>query len=302
MKKNLNEEITQKIIAAIESGDFEKKWVKPWIGGGLPANLTSGKKYRGTNILSLWLSQDVSSDYDYGLWVTFLQTKDLRLYTVKRGEKASYVSFFSKIEKEENKADIYGQETQETEKKTKGFCKNYAVFNVDQTDIDREKIKDLLFDESQKEINKIENVEKFISSIPHKVKFMGHRACYMPDKDMVILPERNYFKSEEDFYATYLHELAHWTGHTERLNRKGGSEKSSPEYAFEELVAELSSAFLCASLGIKGKLQHTQYLASWVKILQNSSKAIVEASYKAQAAFDLLNSFQDTEEKKDKAA
>ncbi len=43
---------------------------------------------------------------------------------------------------------------------------------------------------------------------------------------------------------------------------KKGNKFGSEAYAFEELIAELGSAFLMADLGITGEVQHESYIAS----------------------------------------
>ena len=90
--------------------------------------------------------------------------------------------------------------------------------------------------------------------------------------------------------------MAHWTGHQDRLNRKKGHDKNGPDYAYEELVADLTSAFLCAFLGLQGNFQHTEYLAAYAKILSDDPKVILKASGDAQRAFDLIHSFQPQED------
>ena len=92
----------------------------------------------------------------------------------------------------------------------------------------------------------------------------------------------------EDFYATGLHELGHWSGHPSRLDRTWGERFGDNAYAFEELVAEMISAFLCAHLGLKGELQHANYIGGWLKILQQDYRALVKAASQAQKAFEFI--------------
>src|SRR3546814_14482977 len=53
-----------------------------------------------------------------------------------------------------------------------------------------------------------------------------------------------------DVCSSDLHELTHATGHAKRLNRDLTNSFGSKDYAREELIAEMGSAFLCAALGI----------------------------------------------------
>ena len=107
---------------------------------------------------------------------------------------------------------------------------------------------------------------------------------------MILLPRKTDFKSAPDYYATALHELTHWTGHKDRLARNFTGRFGDSAYAFEELVAELGAAFLCASTGIDGQLQHESYIASWLKVLKHDKKAIFTAATAARRAVELLTS------------
>lgn len=112
-------------------------------------------------------------------------------------------------------------------------------------------------------------------------------ACYIPSRDRIVMPTPEQFKSLDHYWATAYHELIHWTGHESRLDRGSGA-SGSPEYAFEELVAEMGSAFMCAHLGLKGDLRHPEYLAHWVKRLRSDKRAVVRAATFAQKAMDFL--------------
>lgn len=125
----------------------------------------------------------------------------------------------------------------------------------------------------------------------------GNVACYRPGMDGITLPEPGQFRTVEDYVATKFHEVIHWTGHPDRLNRTFGKVFGDKDYAFEELVAELGAAFLCAHTGVEGHLQHPQYLASWIKELEDNEKAIFRAASLAQKATDfVLNGGKGTSE------
>ena len=83
--------------------------------------------------------------------------------------------------------------------------------------------------------------------------------------------------------------MGHWTGHETRLNRKIMNAHGSEGYAREELIAELTAAFLCAELGIDGELQHPEYIGSWIRVLKNDKQAIFKASSAAKKAADYLH-------------
>src|SRR5450756_2352783 len=99
-----------------------------------------------------------------------------------------------------------------------------------------------------------------------------------------------------DVYATALHELTHWTGHTSRLARDFNGRFGDSSYAFEELIAELGAAFLCAHCSINGQLQHASYIGNWLKVLKNDKRAIFTASAAARKAAVFLVGEQEQEE------
>ena len=87
------------------------------------------------------------------------------------------------------------------------------------------------------------------------------------------------------YWATLWHEVIHWTGHPSRSNRERNHRWGDQKYAFEELVAELGAAFLCAHLGVDGELQHERYLEVWSKALsQDRARSLWEASAGATKA------------------
>jgi len=121
-------------------------------------------------------------------------------------------------------------------------------------------------------------------------------AGYIPSKDYITLPPAAAFKSMESYYATTLHELGHWSGHETRLKRELPIRFGAESYAAKELVAELTSAFLCAELGIHGELRHAGYLDHWLTLLRSDPKAIFTASSKASQAAHYLRSFSQMDD------
>ena len=110
------------------------------------------------------------------------------------------------------------------------------------------------------------------------------RAC----RDAIALPDPAQFESAAYYYATSLHEHAHWSGHKSRLARDLSGRFGDSAYAAEELVAELTAAFLCAALSISGRLRHAEYLGSWLKILKEDKRAIFTAAARATEAAGFL--------------
>jgi antirestriction protein ArdC len=121
----------------------------------------------------------------------------------------------------------------------------------------------------------------------------GYRAFYVPATDSVHMPAKGSFHSSGDYYVTLLHEMSHSTGHSSRLNRHGLETGIAPfgseTYSKEELVAEISAAFLAAECGIKFDLPNSAaYVASWLRVLSNDRKMVIVAAGQAQRAADFI--------------
>jgi antirestriction protein ArdC len=261
--------ITAEIIEALKNG--VKPWVRPWqIKGtnGLPINFATGKEYSGINIAILWF-ESFKKDYVSNAWMTFSQIKKLNGSIVK-GSKGTACVYFSLLEKADAKTG---------EIKKIPLYKRFTLFNMQQVlGVKYE----LPLDEN--EFNSNERAELILTSSNANILHGSTKAFYRPKTDQICLPHKNVFRTPEDYYATALHELVHWTGHEERLNRTKGKYFADSDYAFEELVAELGSAFLCGENGIQGNLQHASYIDSWLKILETDTRAIFRAASLASKA------------------
>ena len=130
------------------------------------------------------------------------------------------------------------------------------------------------------------DAEQLLQHSPAPIIEGGDRAFYQPATDMIRLPARADFINPEAFYSTALHEMTHSTGHASRLDRDFSGRFGTEAYAFEELIAELGSAFLNAELGILGATlpDHAHYLASWIRILKGDKRAIFTAAAAASKA------------------
>ena len=183
-------------------------------------------------------------------------------------------------------------ETGSHDKKVIPMLKTYTVFNTDFIDgLPVNEIEPI----EKPEFQSIEDCEQFIASISADIRHGGNRAFYTSKDDYIQLPEKADFHSNADYYATALHELSHWTGSESRLNRQFGKKFGDNAYAFEELVAELGAAMLCAHNKIDGQLQHASYIESWLKVLKADSRAILKASAEAQKILDYLVKVDEVE-------
>jgi len=268
---NLYQDVTNKVITQMEKG--VDSWQKCW-SSTMPRNLSSQRDYRGINTLLLWLQQN-DKGYAAGDWLSFKQAKDLG-GNVKKGERGCRIVFFKKLDKEVE--DRKGK----TEVRQILMAKYSTVFNVAQIEnLDKEKLK-----ETQREHQEAQQIIEGSGAT-----IIGGQPSYSPKQDVIKMPEPASFNSLDEYYATTLHELVHWSGNESRLDRSFENSKTwgDEAYAAEELVAELGSAFLSAQCGIKGKLQHAEYLNNWVKVLKQDDKAIFRAASKAREASEFIN-------------
>ena len=268
--------VTNSIIAKLEAGITP--WIKPWSvqgAGGADRNIISKKEYSGVNRLILGMS-----GYSSPIWGSFKQWQELG-GNVKKGEKGTQVVFYSQVNKTEIKPNDPNPENSSYH-----LLKSYYVFNIDQVEgLEISKPEPVI-----STFNPVPALEDRIAKTGAQISHGGGRAFYRPSSDSITLPEKSSFLSEAHYYATALHELTHWSGAAHRLDRTKGKRFADTAYAFEELVAEMGAAFLCADYGIQGELQHADYIGNWLTCLKNDNKAIFNASALAQKAADYINS------------
>ncbi|MDX9744503.1 MAG: zincin-like metallopeptidase domain-containing protein [Arcobacteraceae bacterium] len=277
---NIYEIITNKIIEKLEEGTTP--WHKAWATTQTPFNYATGKDYRGINTLLL-------AGYDDPRFMTFNQVKTLK-GSIKKGAKSQIIVFWSTISKSNN--NIETDEINE-EDETKFVLKYYNVFNAQDIEgIDFPKI------EITNNNTKIEDAEQLANAYLSQIKSFNHggdRAYYSPSLDHIQMPKFERFESSEEYYSTLFHEIAHSTGHETRLNRKGVTESKkfgSHDYSYEELIAEISSAFLCNFVKIENTFDNSAaYIHGWSKALKDNKKMIILAASQAQKVSDYILSF-----------
>ncbi len=276
-KRDLYQEITDKIIVSLEQG--VRPWKCPWdqsrYGGfeGIPYNIKTGFSYRGINIPVLWATQQ-ERVFASNAWLSYKQA-DLLGGNVRKGEKSTTVVYWNFVDVEEN-----------DKHKRIPFLKWYNVFNLDQCegiDLTPPVKREQSWDD-------IERVEGIIQATKADLRFeaVGVRACYSPSFDFISMPKKERFKTSGDYYCTLFHELTHWTGNHRRLDREFKGRFGDESYAFEELIAEMGSAFLFADLGLEGTVQHDSYIASLLRVLKNDKKAIFKAATEASKAHQYI--------------
>jgi antirestriction protein ArdC len=167
------------------------------------------------------------------------------------------------------------------------LLRSFTVFNLAQIDGLPERLKER---EAMVSWNPQEAADSILMASAAKIRHGGAMAFYDQRDDIIQLPERQSFPDRAGYYATALHELVHWSGHAKRLNRQLGRRFGEAAYAMEELVAEMGSAFLCASCYLEGKLRHANYIGQWLQVLKGDKRAVFAAAAKAQQATDFIES------------
>lgn len=288
MSNKVHEIVTEKILAELNKGNIP--WRKPWNCTG-HCNLVSKKAYRGINPFLLDFA-----GYKSGWWMTYNQAKQLG-GNVKKGEKATQVIFWKMLKKDSTKADG----TSAT--KNIPMLRYYYVFNLEQCE--RIDPKHIPID-AKREHTPIASAEAVVNEYEDKptITHGGDRACYCPSLDAINMPHAENFVAGEGYYRVLFHELAHSTGSKNRLNRKDFNDffESKAEYAKEELVAEMASAFLAAECGFTTEdqpLNVVAYIQSWLKSLQNNPEMVVCAASAAQKAADYIRGRNKKQEEAD---
>ena len=273
MDIDIHQTITNQIIEAMEQarGTGRRLWDSQ---PSLPLNLTTGKPYQGINTLILWAA-GLQHAYTSPYWLTYKQAAD-KGGQVRKGEHGTLCVFYKPWESTET-----NRETGETETVKGAVLKSFRVFNLNQIDGIEAPAQ-----ESRALFQAIEEAERILQASPAPIHIGGTRAYYVPSRDVIYLPPREDFVTAEAFYSVALHEMTHSTGHASRLARDFSGRFGTEAYAFEELIAEMGSAFLNADLGILGSTlqDHADYLAHWVKILREDKKAILTAAAQASKA------------------
>ncbi len=242
--------------------------------------------FRGINTINLWC-EGIERGYDNPIWMTYRQASELG-GQVRKGEKGSLVVYadrFSKTETADNGEEI---------ERSIPFLKAYVGFNCEQIDGLPERFQPKRADPLPEPMRHAA-AETFLRNTKADIRHGGNRAFYQIGEDCIQLPPYEAFKDNESYLATAFHECAHWTRHETRLNRDMGRTRYGDEgYAKEELVAEISSAFLCADLGITPEIRddHASYIASWLEVLKNDKRAIFSTAAHAQRATDYLHGLQ----------
>lgn len=287
-RRDVYQDVTDRIIAQLEAGIFP--WAQPWdsakanpIAGsfGLPSNPTTGAFYSGINVLLLWMA-GTAAGFSTQRWMTLKQANGIGA-TVRKGERSIQIVHCGSYVP---KGERVRAQNEDRDPGASRFIKFFNVFNVDQIDG---------FDEPTPEtprgdplIAVDERVRAMLTSIGVRYVIGTAKACYIPASDTAQLPAPDAFFEPIDWHRTALHELGHATGAKHRLDRDLTNGFGSEGYAREELIAELTAAYACAALSIRPTVRHADYIGSWLTILRNDKKCVVQAASAASKASEYL--------------
>ncbi len=283
--RDLYAEVTDKLITAIEAdpGNPTLPWRRQKGALSMPTNALTGNAYNGINVINLWVSAELEGR-SCPIWATYRQWEELGAQ-VRKGEKATLVIFYKEYDAKPDPDDL-------EDNGRRRVARASSVFNADQVD-------GFEHGEAVPELGPIERIaaaDAFVRSSQADIRHGGERAYFDRRSDFIQMPGEALFTGSETmtrsegYYATLLHELVHWSGGEQRLDRTMGKRFGDHAYAAEELVAEIGAAFLCAELGITQEVRpdHAAYLANWLKLLKDDKKAIFTAAARASEAETFL--------------
>lgn len=302
------EHVTNTIVEALEAGDVNL-FTNPWVKSGMPRNAFTGRPYNGINVLLLWSAMLGQDTWDWPLFCTWNQAKQMNgedkeiTGWVREGEGKQRTSV---VFWKQRKFKAKNEDTGEEEERTVPLIRVYGVYNVAQIEDSGDKklaarilkhVPNHEWLDKPKERNDFLDawIQRVCEEMDLPITKTGERACFIPSRDEIHIPKLARFRSTSDYYSVCFHELVHASGAVERLKRDMKGRFGTDEYAFEELVAELGAAFLCADHNVDGSMQHTEYIASWVKRMKDDKYAVFTAAKLAKQAVEYLHKMAGTD-------
>lgn len=291
--------ITDRITAMLEQGVVP--WRKSWSDGSgdAPMNGATARAYRGVNVFVLW-AERFMKNYSAPVWFTFKQANEAGGKIIK-GSHGVPVVYRGELKVDRDDVDV-NPESGEPAQKTIAFLRYSTVFNIDQIEFESddkraaiiERLKIRTPDYSAR-IERAEMIVKNMPNCPTIAERDQSRACYSPALDLVVMPLRQQFVSMDMFYHSLFHEIGHSTAHESRLNRMKNwmsaetSEGCDP-YGYEELVAEMTAAFVGAEAGLSETVLNdsASYIDGWIKAIKKDRRILVFAAGAAQKAADYI--------------
>jgi antirestriction protein ArdC len=278
--------VTDQVIAALEAGT--PPWRRPWdadkAGGPcMPCNATTGARYRGINVVTLGMSPLAFHTSD-PRWATYKQAAD-KGWQVKKGERGTTAYFFKRL----NVPDGEDKEGEASVRRIP-LLRAFTLFHASQI----EGVPDFVSPSIEEAPWRApEATELIVTNSRALIRIGGDRAFYSPSTDHIQMPPMQAFHTVSGYSSTILHELGHWSGAKERLDRDLRNAFGSHDYAREELRAELAQVMVSAELGIPDCdfTNNASYIASWLEKLRSDRKEIFRAAADAQRIADYLLAF-----------
>ncbi len=279
--KNKNQVIADQVIALMKTAGND--WSSGLINdNATPISLATGKQYSGGNWLTLSVQQQIKN-YDCNIWGTYNGFKKLGLFVPAK--KSVTIPWY----KPWIHTDSEGVET------TRVTTKYYHLWNGDEVEgFQYEKPESV----TNTQDDSVKIADSFGIGCGANIKNIdNNKAYYHIKEDYINLPKIELFESGVSYAGYLLHELAHWSGHKTRLDR---FTEAGTSYPFEELVAELGATMLLNQLGIEKtpRVDHAEYLNSWIRMLENKPDSILRAANKAAQAADYLLNLQSENQEK----
>ncbi|MDD2878327.1 MAG: zincin-like metallopeptidase domain-containing protein [Acidiphilium sp.] len=286
--RDIYQEVTDKIVAALERGVLP--WQRGWDQGiaGAPMNPTTGRIYRGINNLLLGMMQDAAFNGD-PRWCSYRQAQ-ARDWQVRKGERGTTVVFYRKLQRRGAEGADASVVSSEGEGARPFFVlRASTVFHA--TQIERIPVYNPPGIAAEP-WRTPEAVQTILDNSGATIHYGGARACFVPSRDCIHLPPKGAFRSDAAFAYTALHELSHYAYAAPRLNLSQGGRFGSAAYAFEELVVSIASVNICTVVGVEAEIENTtSYLADWMTVLKSDPRAIFRAASDAQRVADYVLGF-----------
>jgi antirestriction protein ArdC len=294
VRADIYETVTGTIVAALEQAASPTEW--PWIKSaaqGVPLNARTRKPYNGVNRLLLGIAAMAGASR---YWASFNQWRELGA-TVRKGSKGTLITYWGDTYVHEETGEKVASDHPKAKKIV--YAKGSYVFNADQVDGWQAPAQGEAVP-SVSSVEGLEAVEAFVAATGATVTEAGSQAFYSPVADSITMPVRQRFKATdsasatEHFYGVLMHELVHWTGPKARCDRDLSGRFGDQAYAFEELVAEIGSAFLCGDLGIvpQPRADNVEYVRHWLAVLKGDKKAVFTAASLSRKAAEYLHAMQ----------
>ena len=294
-KNNALNTLVEKFVALMEGGELPP-WAQPWKGGArinAPQN-ADGRPYRGINVFVLALTA-MAQGYDDPVWLTY-RAAQKRGGHVRKGEKGTQVVFWKTLLVDDETGELVRDTDSDAAAKNLkriSYARTYTVFNRQQC----EDVGETLEDAALASVEALPEPQSVIDAyleaeglqLDH-TKFYG--ASYKPFADRIVLPHPDRFEDRAHYYMTAFHELAHSTGHADRVDRKMDTQFGSHSYGVEELTAEMSAAMLGTHTGLtseSGVVENSAaYLKGWLEKIHEDPNIVWVAAQRAQKVVDYI--------------